>query len=411
MVIETIEKNASDAIEFLKELVEIPSLSGHEEAVIRLVHDRFSGMTDECELIPLSNEIRKDRDYSTPIPDIEYDGRYNLRAIVKGRGRGRSILFNSHTDVVPPSALQKNPFNPVVRNGKLYGRGACDAKGQIATMFFLLKTVNDLKIKFNGDLKFHIVVEEENGGNGTLSMIRRGEQADAAIVMEPTSLKLLSAVRGAIWFRGIFKGIPGHSGSGGKRISALDLAIEAKSIMQRYHDELLANSKGIELFDAYADPMPITFGKLHAGDWPATIPNQAVMEGVLGFLTNVDRYRVMDELEKEIMQRGSEELKHNFELEFMYRHDAHAIGSEHPILDSFRHAFEKASIPLEISAMAASCDSWFYHNQLNIPTVVFGPGDLAVAHSNVEHIEINHIVSAVEILIHFIYQWCGIKQD
>ena len=155
----------------------------------------------EVERIPLSNALREDEDYADPVPGIEYDGRSNLRVRVAGTGGGRSLLFNTHLDVVPASQGQEQPFDPRVKADRVHGRGACDAKGQVATLFTRLLAAQRLGVKLNGDVLAHLVVEEEVGGNGTLAMVRRGEQADGCIVMEPTDLRILSSVRGAVWFR------------------------------------------------------------------------------------------------------------------------------------------------------------------------------------------------------------------
>ncbi len=400
-------KLLSDALEFLKELIRIPALSGREEPAIRLIYQYFKPLVDEIEFIPMNNSLKNDPDYSFPVENIDYSGRHNLRAVIKGKKeKGKSILFNTHVDVVPPSALQERPFDPFLKDGSIYGRGACDAKGQVAAMFLMLKLIQKLKLKFSGDIAFHFVVEEENGGNGTLAMIRRGERADAAIVMEPTGLKILPLVRGAVWFQLTCVGKPGHSGSAGKRISALDLAIEAKQIMQAYHDHLLIKSRGLPLFDEYADPMPITFGKLHAGDWPATIPNQAILEGVLGFLPNRTKEQVMQELKNAISEHGSEDLKNNYQMEFMYRHDCQALSPDHELVRNLSTACLQAGVAPIISAMPASCDSWFYQNQLNIPTVVFGAGNLGVAHSNQEYIPVSQVEQAANCLVEFLKSWC-----
>ena len=395
------------AIEFLKEIIRIPSTSGKEEQAIQLIYNRIERLVDEIELAPLDNNLKDDPDYSFPIENIDYSGRHNLRAVLKGNGAGKSVLFNTHVDVVPPSALQERAFDPYEKDGLIYGRGACDAKGQIATLFLILNLIQKSKLKFPGDIIFHFVVEEENGGNGTLAAIRVGEQADAAIVMEPTGMKILPFVRGAVWFRVTSVGKPGHSGSGGRRISALDLAVEAMAIMRNYHDRLLAASKGIPLFDDFDDPMPITYGKCHAGDWPATIPNTAILEGVLGFLPNKTKEQVMQELRDAISETGSEDLKSNFQIDYVYRHDCHTLSPDHHLVKSLANACLKTGIQPAISAMAASCDSWFYQNQLKIPTVVFGPGNLGVAHSNQEHIAISQIEQAAKTLFEFLRNWCN----
>lgn len=395
-----------ETIEFLKKIIRIPSTSGQEQEAIQIIYDQFKPLVNEIELMPLDNELKNDPDYSFPIEGIDYANRHNLRAVLRGKGNGRSVIFNTHVDVVPPSALQQRAFDPFEKDGLIYGRGACDAKGQVATLFLMLNLLKKSNLKLPGDVIFHFVVEEENGGNGTLAAIRKGEQADAAIVMEPTGLRIFPYVRGAVWFKVTCVGKPGHSGSGGKRISALELAIEAMKIMRDYHDQLLADSKGIPLFDAYEDPMPITFGKLHAGDWPATIPNKAIVEGVLGFLPNKTKEQVMHEVEMTIREKGSEDLKNNFQIKFMYRHDCHTLSPDHDLVKSMSAACSKVGIQPAISAMAASCDSWFYNNQLNIPTIVFGPGDLGVAHSNQEHIAVSKVEQAAEILLEFLKNWC-----
>ena len=125
-------------------------------------------MVDKIELIPLDNNLKNDSDYSFPIGGIDYSGRHNLRARLKGNGNGKSIVFNTHVDVVPPSALQERAFDPYEDNGLIYGRGACDAKRQIATLFLILNLIKQSNIKLSGDIIFHFVVEEENGGNVTL---------------------------------------------------------------------------------------------------------------------------------------------------------------------------------------------------------------------------------------------------
>src|SRR5208283_1055923 len=207
---------------FLCDLIRLPSLPGQELEAVELAAQRFASVA-EVERVPLSDEILRDEDYSDPVPGLRYEGRSNLRLRVPGAAHGRSLLFNTHLDVVPASDGQERPFDPVVEGGVVLGRGACDAKGQAATLFAVLAALRRLDVRLQGDLLAHLVVEEEAGGNGTLAMTRRGERADACIVMEPTEMRILSSVRGAVWFRVVCTGKPGHSGSGGT-VSALKMA-------------------------------------------------------------------------------------------------------------------------------------------------------------------------------------------
>ena len=391
--------------QFLCDLIRFPSLPGEEQQAVNYAGQRFAEV-GVVERIQLSNALREDEDYSDPVPGIGYEGRSNLRVRVAGRGGGRSLLFNTHLDVVPASPGQEQAFEPRVRASRVYGRGACDAKGQVAALFTALLAMRRLGLRLNGDVLAHLVVEEEVGGNGTLAMVRRGEQADGCIVMEPTDLRILSSVRGAVWFRVACTGHAGHSGSGGT-VSALKMAIRAIEILEQYHARLLAASRGIPLFDQFTNPMPITFGRMAAGVWPATTPASATVEGVLGLLPNKTHRAVAQEMRQAIHDGGDEWLRDHFELEFMYRHDAQVLDQGHPLVKRLEASCGEAGTGGEVSAMTASCDSWFYNNQLQIPTLVFGPGSLRFAHSNEEHIGLDEISEAAVILVRFLAEWCG----
>jgi acetylornithine deacetylase len=388
---------------FLCELMRFPSTPGQERDAMEYVAQRFAELS-AVERIPLSNSLREDEDYADPIPGLDYEGRFNVRARVAGTG-GRSLVFNTHVDVVPPSQGQDRPFDPRVAEGVVRGRGACDAKGQVATLFTALLAMKQMGRKPRGDVIAHLVVEEEVGGNGTLAMARRGEKADACIVMEPTDLRIFSSVRGAVWFRVICTGKPGHSGRAGDTVSALKMAIQVIGILEKYHASLLAASRGFPLFDPFPNPMPITFGKLQAGDWPATAPARATVEGVLGLLPNKTRYQVMEEMRQAIIDGGDTWLKDHFQLEFMYRHDSHVLATDHPLVTGLQTCCREGGAAGEVTAMTASCDSWFYNNQLQIPTVVFGPGSLGFAHSNEEQIRLEEIAKGAAILVRLMETW------
>lgn len=403
----TIDGLLPDARDFLCRLIAFPSLSGREHELMCWAEQAFMRLGVEVSRVPLSNAILHDEDYSSPVAGIQYDGRFNLRLRLAGNGGGRRLLLNSHVDVVPPSEGQQDPFEPVERDGVVYGRGACDAKGQIATIWLVLAALKRLDAPLAGNLIVHVVNEEENGGNGTLAMIRAGDTADACIVMEPTTGRIFSSVRGAVWFRILFEGRPGHSGRAGDTISALALARRAMDALDRYHDDLLAASRGIPLFDKHENPMPLTFGRCAAGDWPATAPSRAVVEGVLGFLPNKTRHEVMAEM-REVLSAAVPGQAERIRLEFTYRHDSHVLDPAHPLVEGLMRCCAEAGAPAEVDAMTASCDSWWYNNQLGIPTVVYGPGTLAHAHGNHEQIRLVEMADAAQALSHFATRWCNL---
>ena len=386
---------------FLCDLIRYESTPGNEHEAMLFCEREFKKLGVTVERVPMFDSIKNDPDYSTPVPDIKYDGRFNLRVVRKGIGGGRKLLFNAHTDVVPASEGQLNAFAPRVENGIVFGRGACDDKGQVALLHLLFRQLANARLA--GDIVAHIVNEEENGGNGSLAMARTGEKADGCIVLEATEGKLFTSIRGAVWFRIVFHGKAGHSGQAGQTKSALLIARDAIALLEKYHAESLAASRGLPLFDPFPNPMPITFGKLNAGNWPAAAPSRAVLEGVLGLLPNKTKEQVMAGMRQALEPLGAG----NFELSFMYRHDSSVVEPGHAFPQGILAAAQKAGHPLTVSAMTASCDAWFYNNQLGIPTVVYGPGTLKVAHSKDEQIAMQDIANAAEVLIAFTKDYCN----
>ncbi|HIE29073.1 TPA: M20/M25/M40 family metallo-hydrolase [Candidatus Poribacteria bacterium] len=129
-----------------------------------------------------------------------YRGRYNLVAVVKGQNRcgsGQKVIYNSHIDTVAP-------FLEFHREGDLiYGRGACDAKGQVALMLSQIKLLKELGEPINQNRVYQFVIDEEPGGNGSLSLSIDQSFKDAkdVIVFEITDNKAHPANRGALWYK------------------------------------------------------------------------------------------------------------------------------------------------------------------------------------------------------------------
>jgi len=401
-----IAKLLPDTKRLLCDLIRFPSTPGNEHDAMLFLRNEFRRLGVETEEVGLSDAIVDDPDYSDPVPDLKYGGRFNLRIVRKGSGGGKSLLLNAHTDVVPPSDGMTDPWKARDEGDTVFGRGACDDKGQIAAIHLALRCLDILGVGLRGSVITHLVVEEENGGNGSLAMTRRGEEADGCIVMESSDGHVYTSIRGAVWFRLVLSGKAGHSGQRGETRSALLMARSAMRILEQYHSKLLKASRGLELFDPYPDPMPITFGKLEAGNWPATAPSRAVLEGVLGFLPNKTKEEVCREMQ-EALAAGDDSLAGHSELDFMYRHDSSVLEPGHELPRTVLAAAKKAGEQLRIGAMTASCDAWFYNNQLGIPTVVYGPGSLKVAHSKDEQIAMSKIGKAGEVLVRTILDYCG----
>jgi len=394
----------------LRDLMAIPSVSGAEQDAMAFLEAAAARLGVSVERVALSDDLLEDPEYSDPVPGLRYDGRFNLRLRRAGTGGGPTLLVNAHVDVVPPSEGM-TAWSPEVRNRVVYGRGACDAKGQIAAVLLALSALDALQASLAGDIVVHLVVEEENGGNGTLAMVRRGERADACVVVEPSDGRLYTSVRGAVWFRLTLRGRAGHSGTAGETRSALLLARDAMAILEEYHAHLLRSSRGIELFDPYPNPMPLTFGRIEAGNWPASAPSRATLEGVLGLLPNKSRHEVCEEVRRTLMDRADGFRPEEFDLHFTYRHDSSVLDPGHELPRTLLRSGQSVGRPLTVAGMTASCDAWFYNNLLHIPTVVYGPGSLRSAHSAEEHLALDDLADAAAVLTHFAMAYCASPGD
>lgn len=394
---------------FLEGLVMFRSLPGYEGPAMEWAHERFGILGDTCEKIAVSDDIMYDPEYQFRLDDRPYIGRPNLRVSCAGDGSGRSVIFNAHMDVVPPSTGQESPFSPRVSEGRMYGRGTCDDKGQVAVMWTMLRAMRELGIRPRGNVILHIVIEEETGGNGTLAMVRHGDRADCCVNLDGGG-GIFTSVRGAVWFTGTVYGRAGHSGSAGSTVSALKMAIEAMRIIEEYHDELLAKTHhGDPLFSPIPNPMPVTFGELSAGDWPAMAPQKAVFKGVFGLLTT-PKEEVMREMEERVRTRGPEWLRDNFELTFEYRHDLSRIDPSEPFVGVLKDSFAAMGVDYGVKGFPASADTCFYTNIAGIPAVMTGMGQVETAHTADEHIVLDDIAVESAVMLRFVREWCGFER-
>ena len=188
-VLACIEARREDAVELLQDLVRVNSVNPEFAGVSR--EDVIGGETR-------ANEILRERYEQAGLethwvaPDPE---RRNLVGIRKGRnGSGRSLALNGHVDTVPPvdpdNWVNGNPWNPEIRDDRLYGIGSTDMKGSDAAMWLVAQALTDAGIELEGDLLLHSVVGEETMQHelGTSAVLEAGFTADAAIVTEPTSI-------------------------------------------------------------------------------------------------------------------------------------------------------------------------------------------------------------------------------
>jgi acetylornithine deacetylase len=393
--------------ELLADMIAFPSTHGNESEVQAYLEGKWEDAGFTVERRPIPEDIKADPEYSCPAEDRDFRGRDNLVVRVESSGPGRSVIINSHVDIVPASEWP-GAFQSRIEEDLIYGRGACDAKGSVATMYLTACALRELGVQPGGEVMYQMVIDEEVGGNGSLALIREGIQADGVVVLEPTELAFHPANRGAIWFRFDFQGKPCHMGRKHTGINAIDLAYEAIGILYEYEKELIGDKESQPLFAHYEVPTQVNVGTLHAGEYPSIVAGSAVMEGGIGFLPIRSMAQVKKDLVRRIEQRGSEALKSRYRLAFPKLHnDSYETPIDHPLVKTFHTATKETDAREDITGWNVSCDARLFAKIGGMPTVVFGPGNIQSAHSAEERVSLSEIVTAAETLIRFIEKWCS----
>jgi acetylornithine deacetylase len=404
---EAVERRLEEARDLLCDLIRIPSVAGEEQGVIEYLWGRCGEL--EAELAPMPEGITGDEDYSFADRPLSYEGRTNLIVHRRGSGGGRSLVVSAHVDVVPAEDWEE-AFEPRVEGDCVIGRGAADAKGQVATAWLALKAMDDVGLRTKGTVSVQFVIEEEIGGNGALGAILAGHRGDAALVMEGSDLHIHPANRGAVWYRLKITGKPVHMGRIRKGISAHDKAMDVIAILRRYEGRLIEESRGVPLFERYEQPVQLNVGMVRAGDWPATVPGECVIEGGVGFLPNKRMAEVKRELEEVIRAEADEWTREHFALDFPKLHnDAYAMEASHPFVEAMVGACAEAGLRSEVFGMNVSCDARLYYHRGKMPTIVFGPGEMGQAHAMYEWIDVKQMREAAVATALLVAQWCGVE--
>lgn len=394
---------AGQARDLLLEMLSFQSLAGREHEVQDFLQGWLSRRGLDTQLIAQPADISRDPNYSphadnaNPAP--------NLKVTLKGKGGGRSLLLNSHTDVVP--AQDPSQYAPREEAGRVIGRGACDAKGQVVTWILALLAVKQAGITLRGDCTGSAVVEEEVGGNGALAWILTQPPQDLALVLEPTDLKIHPANRGAVWFKIATAGKSTHMGRWWEGTSAYERLEFLLDTARRWDEELVRQSQGVPLFPDNPSPAHVNIGMVRAGDWPATVPAEAVAEGGISFLPNKTMEQIKTGFTQAITQAAKlQGIPASVTFEKL-QNEAYSIPADHPGVVLLDASLKQVTGMAEITGFLASCDARLFYHRGKMPTIVFGPGSLQHAHSQTEQIILDDIVTAARALARFIVLWCG----
>ena len=410
----TVRARRAETVGLLQRLVCVPSPSGNEGAVQAVIEDALLG----CGLAVKRLEATTEQvaPYAEHVgEDSRPEGRPNIVGFKAGTGGGRSLLLNGHVDTVgtgDPALWAHPPFSGAVREDLLYGRGACDMKGGIATVISALEALEVLGARLRGDVTVATTVGEEDTGVGALATVLAGHRADAAIITEPTRLRLVPAQAGSLVFRITVRGRAVHASARHRGVSAFEKFLpifEALRELEREREAALRHP----LYDGVEDRVAINLGVVRAGEWSITVPETLVAEGRVGLIPGEELATSKSMVFDRIMEaaRGDPWLRdHPPEVEWPGGQSVPVeVPVKAPICQAVSLAHERVTgYQPGVEGSSYGADMRFFVRLAGMPCVMYGAGDIGWAHCPDEHVSITELLTATETIACLLADWCGV---
>lgn len=403
--------------QLVSQAVRIPSVSGGEGAIA----EHFAGRCGELGLevdawVPDTDEIRAHPAY-VPV-EYAYDDRRNVVGTLRGTGGGRSLYLYGHVDTVPvdPNTRWKHdPYGGDIADGKIFGRGSADMKGGCVVALMALEVLKETGVRLHGDVAAHLILDEEAGGNGTLSAVLRGHYGPDAgcIMLEPTTPNImLISNRGAQYYRITVAGQEGGTEYYRDIVSAIDAGIVIHQAVKRYA-QMRESVVAHPLYELHGrNRVPTAVCRFHAGAWPSTVPGEAVLEGTIECLPGENIHAVVEAFEAYLREVAADDpwlREHPFRFErFGLWFEASAIDSDHEFVSTMRQA-SKGALGKEPTVVGGGgSDLRLPVLYANCPTVLWGPGGGPI-HSVDEWVEVDQLVDMLKVCLATAVEWCGVE--
>lgn len=329
------------------------------------------------------------------------EGRDNVIGIVHSTGSDRNgLMLNSHMDTVPVDNMSIKPFDPVIENGCVFGRGSCDAKASLAAM---LTAVIDYANQSDrpAPVVFAAMADEEFGFSGSWKLIEQSWPVSACIVGEPTQLRRVIAHKGIVRWRINVHGLSAHGATpelGRNAVydaSRVALALEeyARQMAQQQPHSLLGHST-------------LNIGKISGGQAVNIVPDKCVFELECRLLPAADGHQVLHDCEQFVRERLGGALHFDFEAPYLIDPPLET-APDAPIVGLLARAQqEELGSEKELDGANYGTDGSKL-SRAGIQTVVCGPGNIAQAHTANEFVEIEQVELASRMYKRLLANWGG----
>jgi acetylornithine deacetylase len=417
-----VARAAADAVDLaalideLRALVNMPSVTGREEAVALDLARRLAGIGMATEtLLADRAAIRLDPAW----PGEETD-RTSLPVAIgfMGREGGKRVILSGHLDVVPPgdpATWTTDPWSGEIRDGRLYGRGACDMKGGVAAILGAVRAIvaSGVSERLAGELLVVLVPGEEDGGQGTLAAIRAGATGDLAIITEPSNLEIVVAHAGAITFRLTVPGRAAHASQRREGVSALDNLYVILRALEA--DETARNAAETDpLMTVLGLPYPTIIGIVAGGEWASTVLDRVVCDGRYGVRLGQSPADAAADLRRAIDAANASDAflhEHPATVEIVGgRFGSGRVPSDHPLPVGLADVAEAITGRRpELLGEPYGADMRLFIDEGGTPCVMYGPGDVKVAHSADENVPLADVEACARVLAAWVVSELGVE--
>jgi acetylornithine deacetylase len=333
-----------------------------------------------------------------------------------GKDTGRSLILQGHCDVVPAGPLDMwttPPFQPVVKDGWLHGRGAGDMKSGTIAALYALDAIKAAGLTPKGRIHLQSVIEEESTGLGALSTLHRGYRADACLIPEPTDGRLYRAQVGVVWFRLKVRGLPVHVARAGTGSNAIKAAYHLIEALEGLEAEWNERAKAHAAFSAVNHPLNFNPGIIKGGDWASSVPAWCDVDCRIAILPG---WKVADAQAEVLACVGQAARTHPFLAEnppqvvwsgfLSPGYELTGAEESEAVLTAAYGAVYGGA--LEEAASTALTDTRFYGLDYGIPAFCFGAKAENI-HGFNERVELESLKKVTKTIALFIAAWCGVE--
>ncbi len=330
-------------------------------------------------------------------------GRYNVVGR-RGTSAGPTLLLNGHLDTVGVAGAA-DPFSGAIRDGKLFGRGAADMKGGVAC---ILAVASELASDLSGEGAFGelivaLTADEEHASLGMAALVESGVGADAAVVCEPTSLRVAPAHKGFLWVEARVRGRAAH---GSRPDEGVDAIAHMGRVLVALEEEAERLTRGRS--HPLLGSASLHAGTVEGGTAPSVYPDRCRLTFERRTLPGETPGRVMRELDAALarVRRGRSGV--DVALEAGLHRAATETPSSSKVVRELGRACARAGLPDAPAGMSAWVEAGFL-NESGTPAVCFGPGSIAQAHAADEWVRASEIRVGARVLADFARSFLGLR--